>query len=115
VQGTPHQARPAALPMHRSDQAYTTMAKIHNEKVTSDIYNRAMELPITITQHKLLSLTPKLHAQVADTTIKRCIPRETAQVMIEEINECEEEQEHAQLMHMPAAFAMAASRITPKT
>jgi hypothetical protein len=43
VQSAPHQARPAAPLMHRSDQAYTTTAKIHDEKVTSDIYNRTME------------------------------------------------------------------------
>jgi hypothetical protein len=68
-----------------------------------------MELPITVTQRELLSLAPELRAQVADATVKRCIPREMAQVMIEEIDECEEEQEHAQLAHMPASFATAAS------
>jgi hypothetical protein len=108
VQGTPHQARPAALPMHHSEQAYTTTAKIHDKKVTSDIYNRTMELPITVTQHELLLLAPELCAQVGDMTIKRCISRKTAQVMIKEINECEEEQERAQLAHMLAAFATAA-------
>jgi hypothetical protein len=109
VQSTPHQARPAASPIRRGDQAYTTTAKIHDEKVASDIYNRAMELPITVTQHELLSLAPELRAQVADATVKRRIPREMAQVMIEEIDECKEEQEHTQLMHMPASFATAAS------
>jgi hypothetical protein len=114
VQGTPHQARPAALPMHCSEQAYTTIVKIHDEKVTSDIYNHAMELPITIMQHELLSLAPELCAQVADATIKQCIPCETAQVMIEEINKCKEEQECTQLVHMLAAFATAASMHQPK-
>jgi hypothetical protein len=109
VQSTPHQARPAALPIRHGDQAYTTTAKIHNEKVASDIYNHAMELPITITQRELLSLAPELRAQVADTTVKWRIPREMAQVMIEEIDEHEEEQECTQLMHMPASFATAAS------
>jgi hypothetical protein len=95
--------------MRHGDQAYITTAKIHDEKVASDIYNRAMELPITVTQRELLSLAPELRTQVADTTVKRHIPREMAQVMIKEINEREEEQERAQLAHMPASFATAAS------
>jgi hypothetical protein len=109
VQSTPHQARPAAPPMHCSDQAYTTTVKIHDEKVVSDIYNHAMELPITVTQRELLSFTPELRTQVANATVKWCIPHKMAQVMIEEIDECEEEQECAQLVHMQASFTTAAS------
>jgi hypothetical protein len=68
-----------------------------------------MELPITVTQRELLSLAPELRAQVADATIKRRVPRETAQVLIEEIDSREEEDNSAQLAHMPAAFATAAT------
>ena len=49
-------------------------AKIHNEKVTSDVYHRTMELPITVTQHELLSLALKLRAQVVDATLNICKP-----------------------------------------
>jgi hypothetical protein len=82
-----------------------------------DIYNHAMELPITVMQCKLLLLAPELHTQVANATIKQWhIPHETAQVMIKEINECKEEQEHAHSshtcwLHLPRLPA----HITPKT
>jgi hypothetical protein len=112
VQGAPHQARPAALLMCHREQAYTTTLKIHDEKVALDIYNRTMELPITVMQCKLLLLAPELHTKVANATIKQHIghiPHKTAQVMMEEINECKEEQECTQLVHMLAAFATAAS------
>jgi hypothetical protein len=109
VQSTPHQARPAALPMCCSNQAYTTTVKIHDEKVTSNIYNRAMELPITVTQRELLLLAPELRTQVANANVKQHIPCKMAQVMIKEIDEHEEEQERAQLAHMLASFAMATS------
>jgi hypothetical protein len=71
-----------------------------------------MELPITITQCKLLLLTPELCTQVANATIKWHIPHETAQVMIKEINKCKEEQEHTQLAHMLATFAKAVAQHT---
>ena len=71
-----------------------------------------MEIPITVTQRELLSLAPKLRAQVADATIKRRIPRETAQILIEEIDEGHNyHNEDAQDPHMPAAFT--ATRTQP--
>lgn len=109
--------RAGAPPPCRGDQAYTTTAKIYDDKVATEVYNRAMELPITVTQRELLSLAPELRAQVTDANIKRRIPRDTAQILIEEIQEAAEEQNEAQLSHMPAAFTTAANppRIEPAT
>ena len=59
--------------LRRDGQAYTTTAKIYDEKIVQDVYRRTMEAPTTVTQQELLSLAPELHAQVADTTIKRRI------------------------------------------
>ena len=57
----------------RDGQAYTTTAKIYDKKIAQDVYKHAMEVLITVTQWELLSLTPELHAQVVDATIKRHI------------------------------------------
>ena len=67
-----------------------------------------METPITVTQRELLSLTPELCAQVADTTVKCRIAWEVAQTILEEAQEPVEEDtylEDPQLSHMPAMFA----------
>jgi hypothetical protein len=108
IQGTTNAPRTTAPAQPWHEQAYTTTAKIHDEKVAADIYNHAMELPITVTQHKLLSLAPELRTQVTNTTIKWHVPRDMVQVLIKEINKREEENT-TQLLHMPAAFATAAN------
>ena len=54
------------------------------------------------------SVTPELRAQVVDTTIKRRIPRETAQILIEEIDKGRNyHNKDTQDLHMPAAFTAA--------
>jgi hypothetical protein len=112
-------AAPVAPAVRKPDQAYTTTAKIHDDKVAAEIYNRAMEIPITVTQRELLSLAPELRAKVADATLKRRIPREPAQVvqvMLEEIEDPEApSKEEVRLSHMPAAFATAAHADTTAT
>ena len=110
-------AAPAAPFTCKPDQAYTTTTKIHDDKVAAEIYNRAMEIPITVTQRELLSLAPELRAKVADATLKRRIPREpnqVAQVMLEEIEDPEAPNtEEARLSHMPATFTTASHTDTP--
>ncbi|KAH9037343.1 hypothetical protein EDB84DRAFT_1268747 [Lactarius hengduanensis] len=98
----------------RSDQAYSTTAKIYDEGVARTVYDRVMDAPITVSQRELLSLAPELRTQVADATIRRRISRDFTQAMIEEIPEVEQKPDRsvAQTTHMPAAFATAA-RIPP--
>jgi hypothetical protein len=67
-------SQPTAPVQRKHKQAYITMAKIHNNKVVLNIYNHMIEIPITVTLWELLSLVPELHTQVADTTVKCCIP-----------------------------------------
>ncbi len=108
VAGPNKSATPAT---RKNDQAYTTTAKIHDEKVAHKVYKRTMETPITVTQCKLLSLAPELRAQIADATVRRQIPRDVAQILLEEAGEGAEEDDtrsEAQSAHMPAAFTMAA-------
>ena len=67
-----------------------------------------MEIPITVTQRELLSLATELRVQIVDATIKRRIPQETVQILIEEIDEGRNyRNEDAQDPHMPAAFTAA--------
>jgi len=59
--------------------------KIQDLWVAKSVYKRMMEAPIMVTQRELLLLSPKVRAQVANMTIKRCIPCEAmAQTMVEE-------------------------------
>ena len=44
-----------------------------------------METPITVTQRELLSLAPEMRAQVADTTVRKWVPRDPVMLtMVEE-------------------------------
>ena len=102
--------------LHRDGQAYTTTAKIYDEKIAQDVYRHAMEVPITVTQQELLSLAPELCAQVVDTTIKHCISQEASQTILEEAQEPAEEDtylEDPQLSHMPTAFSATTRRPEP--
>ena len=64
--------------------------KIHDDKVATEIYNHVMDIPITITQHELLSLALELCAKVVDATLKWAHPpkpNQVAQVMLKEIED----------------------------
>ena len=98
-------SQPMALAACKHDPAYTTTTKIHNDRVVLNVYNHVMEIPITVTQCKLLSLAPELHTQVADATIKQQIPHEVTQVLIKEINDTKgNHDEDTQDAHMPSVF-----------
>jgi hypothetical protein len=120
------QIRPAAREpaAGKTDQAYTTTAKIHDPHIAKTVYERAMETSISITQRELLSLSPEVRAKVAEVTTKKRILREqAAMVMIEEVPDEEdnqatppqsEEEEDLPEEHTPAAFTAATTRIIPE-
>jgi len=97
----------------RSNPMYMTQAKVFNLQIAKEVYERAMEAPITITQRELLSLAPKVCAQIADITIKKHIPHEpVVQAMIEEVTDEDEPtpkrsttEKHNE--HMPVAYVLA--------
>ncbi|KAI0258303.1 hypothetical protein BC834DRAFT_835888 [Gloeopeniophorella convolvens] len=74
------QARYNAEPTRQNAQRrpeggnYSNTAKIYDEQIATDVYNRAMNAPITLTQRELLSLSPEVRAQVADATIAGAWP-----------------------------------------
>ncbi|THH15801.1 hypothetical protein EW146_g4736 [Bondarzewia mesenterica] len=59
----------------KQEPAYHTMVPIYDEAVAKDVYDRAMSSPITVTQRKLLSLSPEVRAQIREATAGRCIPQ----------------------------------------
>src|SRR5260370_1159487 len=64
----------------KADTAYRKIPAIHDAKITTDVYQRTLETPVTITYHELLSLSPEVRAQVRDAiTSKRVPPKDIAQ------------------------------------
>jgi hypothetical protein len=64
----PAKAAPASAP------AYKTLPPIHDASIAVDVYKRAMDSQITITQRELLSLSPEVRGQVRESTTTRRIP-----------------------------------------
>lgn len=54
--------------------AYRTLPPIHDPTIAAEVYRRAMDAPITITQRELLSLSPEVRSQVREITTTRRIP-----------------------------------------
>ena len=72
-------AAPKPQPPKKADPAYKTSAPIYDRKVTTDIYDRAMDAQVTLTQRELLLLSPEVRAQVREATSnKRVVPGKEA-------------------------------------
>ncbi|KAF7342425.1 hypothetical protein MVEN_01831600 [Mycena venus] len=55
----------------KPDPAYRTTAPIYDEKIATAVFDRSMDVPITITQRELLSISPEVRSQVRDVTTSR--------------------------------------------
>ncbi|KAJ7925343.1 hypothetical protein B0H13DRAFT_1863187 [Mycena leptocephala] len=55
----------------KSDPAYRTTAPVFDEKIASAVFDRSMNVPVTLTQRELLSLSPEVRSQVRDATTSR--------------------------------------------
>ncbi|KAJ7236624.1 hypothetical protein C8J57DRAFT_1247612 [Mycena rebaudengoi] len=70
-------ARPEPSHTKKSKPAYRTTAPIFDEKIASKVFDRSMDIPVTVTQRELLSLSPEVRAKVRDaTTSRRVVPNE---------------------------------------
>ena len=58
--------------------AYKTLPPVHEASIALDVYKRAMDTPVTITQRELLSISPEVRAQFRDSTTTRRVPTATA-------------------------------------
>jgi hypothetical protein len=71
----------------RHEPAFRASAKVYDHRIAQAVFDRTMATLVTVTQRELLSLAPEVRAQVADTTVKRRVPREPlVQAMIEEVD-----------------------------
>ena len=65
---------PVAKPTAATVPAYKTLPPVHEASIAVDVYKRAMDTPIMITQRELLSLSPEVRAQLREVTTTRRIP-----------------------------------------
>jgi hypothetical protein len=61
-------------PTNAAGPAYKTLPPVHDAAIAVDVYKRAMDSPITITQRELLSLSPEVRAQLREVTTTKRIP-----------------------------------------
>ncbi|ETW82280.1 hypothetical protein HETIRDRAFT_316937 [Heterobasidion irregulare TC 32-1] len=74
-------ALPNGSAFKKDGPAYKTTAPIYDEKVASEVYNRAMSTQVTLTQRELLSLAPEVRSQVREaTSARRTPPKDPNQV-----------------------------------
>src|SRR6266540_1396237 len=70
--------RNASLPVRpitkKMDPAYCTLPAIHDAAIATTIYKCVLNSPLTITYHKLLSLSPEVHSQVRDIISLKHMP-----------------------------------------
>ena len=73
----------------KPEPAYKALPPIHDAAIATNVYNRAMDTPITITQKELLSLSPEVRSQVREATTTRRQPTgpPLVQGMMEEADE----------------------------
>ena len=79
--------RPAVIPVKplakKPEVAYRTQSAIHDTTIATTVYNRALDTPLTITYHELLSLSPEVRSQVRDAVSpKRVLAKDTAAPII---------------------------------
>ena len=58
----------------KSDPAYKVQPPIYKVNIATDVYSRSMDVPITVTQRELLSLSPEVRAQVREAITTKRIP-----------------------------------------
>jgi hypothetical protein len=66
--------KPMQQTAKKPDAAYRTLPAIHDSAIATKVYNRALETPLTITYHELLSLSPEVRSQVRDAISSKRVP-----------------------------------------
>ena len=57
---------PAPQTNKKSEPAYKQQSTIYKVSIATDVYSRTMDMPITVTQQELLSLSPEVRAQIRE-------------------------------------------------
>jgi len=58
----------------KPETAYRTLPAIHDSTIATTVYNRALDTPLTISYHELLSLSPEVRSQVRDAVSSKRVP-----------------------------------------
>ena len=71
----------------KPDPAYRTLPAIHDPSIASNVCNRALEAPFTITHRELLSLSPEVRSQIREAvSSKRMATKEGEKPMNTQAN-----------------------------
>lgn len=65
---------PKPPPAKKPEPAYKTTAPVYDEKIASNVFNRVLDLPITISQKELYSLSPEVRSQINKVITPRRVP-----------------------------------------
>ena len=70
-------APPKPAAPKKAEPAYRTLPPIYSGKIAAEVYDRAMDAPVTLTQRELLLLSLEVRSQVREaTSAKRTQPKE---------------------------------------
>ncbi|KAJ7708096.1 hypothetical protein B0H17DRAFT_1191593 [Mycena rosella] len=64
---------PAPAPVKKHDPAYLTATPVFDNKIATDVFDRSMNVPATISHRELLSIAPDVRAQYKEATTGRRI------------------------------------------
>ena len=98
----------------KQEPAYRTLPLIRDPLIAKTVYKQSMETPNTITQRKLISLSPEVQSQFRDSTITRKIPNkdtQTTQALWQE--EIKSANEIEQLLPSISTFALPTVTYAP--
>ena len=119
---------PALPASKRAEAAYRTAPPIYSKKFADDVFEQALDTPITITHRQLYSIAPEVRAQTREVLMGRRVPpaadvakapeaqllaaeentAEDALLLCEEIREAAHDRKYTQLVqNMPEEFARA--------
>lgn len=71
--------KPFPVAQKKPDAAYRTLPAIYDSTIATTVYHRALDAPLTISYHELLSLSPEVRSQVRDAvSSKRVAAKENA-------------------------------------
>jgi hypothetical protein len=63
----------------KPEPAYKTQPAVYKVSIASDVYARTMDIPITVTQRELLSLSSEVRSQMREATTTRRVPVQSTQ------------------------------------
>lgn len=94
----------------KAEPAYKTQPAIYKASIASDVYSRTMDVPITVTQRELLSLSPEVRAQIREATTTRRIATQVNKEASDETANFLQVEEAEESETIPPTFAIPHSR-----